>query len=87
MAVAEEVQLISYVITFVASFFHFVPVSLTQEYFGGRCFLYTKGEWIFNATARKLFFLTSRIIFSHFFPTILSPWLTVSIAPQMNIPG
>ena len=54
MAIAEEVQLVAYVMTFVASFFHFVPVTLAQEYFDGQCFLYTKGEWIFNATARKL---------------------------------
>jgi len=53
MPVVEEVQLFGFVLSFILSFFHFVPVSLSQENFGGRCILFSSGYWIFNATTGK----------------------------------
>ena len=50
MTVIEKLQLTSYIVSFVLSFFHFVPVSLSQEYFGGRCILFTTGRWFVNTS-------------------------------------
>lgn len=46
----EEVQLGVYILAFVSAFFHFVPIALSQENFGGQCLLFTSGQWIFNSS-------------------------------------
>jgi len=51
MLIIEEVQLGAYVLSFISAFFHFVPVALSQENFGGQCLLFTSGQWDFNSSS------------------------------------